>query len=65
MNYTENRPWNTSEMADLIIEQFYIGSVIRIVDDPETYGFASVINLHKHKVFIDDEVFFKKTNSNN
>jgi protein BCP1 len=48
----ENTPFNSSELADLVIAQSEkVGTTIK-VDDSEPYGFISVINLNKHKVRI-------------
>lgn len=49
--YLEGQTFNASELADLIIAQNeYVGTVVKVEGEDETYGFVSVINLHKHKV---------------
>lgn len=51
LSFLEGQPFNASELADLIIMQNeYVGTVVKVENEEETYGFISVINLHKHKV---------------
>ena len=49
-NMIESSPFNSGELADLVIKQSEkVGTTIK-VDDSELYGFISVINLSLHKV---------------
>lgn len=51
--YLEGQSFNASELADLIIAQNeYVGTVVKVEGEVETYGFVSIINMHKHKVHV-------------
>jgi len=48
--YLTGQSLNASELANLIIAQNnYVGTVVKVEGEDETYGFVSVINVHKHK----------------
>lgn len=42
----------SNELVEMIISQSHIGSVIKVDDNEGSFGFISVINFHKNKVFI-------------
>lgn len=49
--FLEGQAFNAGDLADLIIKQNeYVGTVVKVEGEDETYGFVSVVNLHKHKV---------------
>ena len=50
INFLENDLLNTTELADLVVEQSNVGSTIKVADSAEVYGFISVINMHQHHV---------------
>jgi len=48
--FLEGQAFNAGDLADLIIKQNeYVGTVVKVEGEDETYGFVSVVNLHKHK----------------
>jgi len=49
MQYLEGKAWNATELADLVIAQKFVGSIIKVEGDDEGFGFISVINLNQHK----------------
>jgi hypothetical protein len=49
--FLEGQAFSAGDLADLIIKQNeYVGTVVKVEGEDETYGFVSVVNLHKHKV---------------
>jgi hypothetical protein len=52
--FLEGQAFNAGDLADLIIKQNeYVGTVVKVEGEDETYGFVSVVNLHKHKVRVN------------
>ena len=39
-----------SDMADAIIAQVPLGTMIKVTDDLDVYGFATILNVRKHEV---------------
>jgi len=50
-NYLGDTQWAVSELADLIIAQSHVGSLLKVADDEddETFGLISVVNIHRYK----------------
>jgi len=48
-NYCQNKAFDASELTEIILNQEYLGSVIREASDVESFGFITAINLNFHK----------------
>ena len=48
--YLDSTQYNISELADLIVAQEEVGSIIKADSNEDAFGFLTVLNLHKLKV---------------
>jgi len=46
----EEDTFNVSGMADAIVEQKVVGTMVKIEGDPDVYAFSTLLPLHRHKV---------------
>jgi len=47
--YCQNKTFDASELTEIILNQEYLGSVIRETSESESFGFISVVNINYHK----------------
>jgi BCCIP len=62
----EETTFDASGMADAIIEQQALGTMVKVVDDPDVYAFATILPIEKYKVSFANPSFcrtviFKRT----
>lgn len=61
-HYLDDTEYNISELADLII-QSPVGSVVKVKENEEVYGVATVLNLQQHKVHTRTHTAHKRTHT--
>jgi len=47
--YLDGEPYDSSGLVDLIIKQNTVGTVLKVADEPDPFGFISVLNLDRYK----------------
>lgn len=48
-SYLEGISFKSSQLADLVVNQQHIGTMVGVEDSPDVFGFVSIININQHK----------------
>lgn len=47
--YLEGISFKSSQLADLVINQLHIGTMVGVEDSPDVFGFVTILNVNQHK----------------